>query len=179
MKKTVLFCCLVSTLLTSNVFTANQQEETFNVREEQNSGIGDKVNRFSRIAPYKKKIAQEELIQYLKDNFPNISNVQDKISISGLLRELKESSSQNIPDNIEKLTIKNTLLNTVIRLTSPTAIACATIIVFLLQIRGIISSKELIGLLESINSTIKWHTVGNIGGVVINLVPTFLLKILG
>ncbi len=170
MKKIILFSFLVSTIFSSNIFSLTQSEL------EKRTILTDRLNRMTLKDPQQREDIKEELKKYLASNYSNISDYQDKISISELLKEFKNLNFDNSTDNVENLTIKNTILRTIKSLTSPAAIACATSIILMLQIKGILTSEELIGVLQEINSIMKWHTWGNVAGTVLKFIPGLLSK---
>ena len=164
MKKIILFSFLVSISFGSNIFSSTQLEL------EKRTILTDKLNRMSLKDPQTKEKIKEELKKHLAINYSNISDHQDKISISELLKKIGDLNFDNSTNNTEKLTIKNTILSTIKRATSPAVIVCVTCIVLMLQIKGILTSEELIGVLKEISSIMKWHTWGNAAGIIANFI---------
>lgn len=171
MKKIILFSFLVSSVFSSNIFSSTKLEL------EKSKILTDRLNRMQLRDPRQKEEIKEELKKYLASNYSNISDHQDKISISKLLKNLGDLNFDDSTNKTEKLTIKNTILSTIKSLTSPAAIVCATCIVLMLQIKGILTSEELIGVLKEISSIMKWHTWGNAAGIVASFLRGIFLKL--
>ncbi|MBU4269830.1 hypothetical protein KJ644_04785 [Candidatus Dependentiae bacterium] len=99
--------------------------------------------------------AISELKNNLKETYVQIDNVQEKELLNNLLAQLSAKKP-------EKYTIKRTILKSIeqfVMHSTPKLIICATIIIVLYQLKGIISASETIVFLEQIDqiaSTMNW-----------------------
>lgn len=190
MKKLLLVTLLLSTVISNNNF-ANimvakppvQAKPDFHKSNYEKKNLQQKfIEQLQFIKSSEKAKAQiaKKLIVTLEEEYKSIDNPEDKKEISNLIRELAKKDSPSGP------TIKETILNSINKLTNKSSVICLTIMAFMYQMKGIITAPELLILLEQMITIIEKSTgfswsigiVKFIGGAFAIATP-ILLKIFG